>query len=62
MVRAVLEAAERQELALACLLRVSGTLGTRRSETLALRWSDIGDDHIVIDRALTQCPTGVASR
>jgi integrase len=57
-VRALLAHVRRTDLAMACYLRVSATLGTRRGETLALRWSDVHADAISIDRALSEVSDG----
>lgn len=41
---------------LATYIRVSAALGTRRGETLALRWCDIGDDAIEVSWAVIRVP------
>lgn len=58
-VRALIGAAEdNEDLALAVYVRLSATLGTRRGETLAIRWSDIGDDAIRVDGAISVVADG----
>lgn len=41
------------------LLRVSASLGARRGEVLALRWSDLQDGYITIERSLIQTHAGL---
>lgn len=58
-VRALIEAAlNAGDLMLAALIRVSATLATRRGETIALRWCDIGDGSIRVAASITEVPDG----
>lgn len=56
VVRALIDAARDESLAMACYLRLSATLGTRRGETLAIRWCDIGVDAIEVSAAMIDVP------
>jgi integrase len=58
VVRALIAAAAPNDLALAVAIRVSATLATRKGETLALRWCDIGSDTIRVAASMTEVPDG----
>ncbi len=58
VVRALIAAAAADDPAMAAFIRVSATLGTRRGETLALRWSDIGEDVIHVGASITEVHDG----
>lgn len=58
IVRDLIAAAAADDLTLAAFIRVSATLGTRRGETLALRWCDIGEDSIRVEASITEVHDG----
>lgn len=45
---------------LGTILEVCAGTGARRGEVLALRWSDLQDDRVIISRSLTQTKRGLA--
>lgn len=49
VVRAILAAAEADDLGFACLICISASTGMRRGELAGLRWADVDLDELVID-------------
>src|SRR5689334_20794232 len=41
------------------MLEISAALGARRGEVLALRWSDLRDGRVTIERSLSQTKNGL---
>ena len=57
-VRALIDAAALDDPWLAAFIRVSAVLGTRRGETLALRWCDVGEDAVTVNESVVAVPDG----
>jgi integrase len=58
VVRSLIAAAATDDPKLAAFIRVSATLGTRRGETLALRWCDVRDSEIWVGAAISEVHDG----
>lgn len=56
VVRALIAVARKTNPWLAAYIRVSAALGTRRGETLAIRWCDVGVDAIDVSAAMIRVP------